>query len=222
MKALRTVLAVLGISLTMSSLAVADPTLNLKISDNVGAGYDVDANAAAGTGFVNYNGAIGAWNVNVTTGLAFPSLGSTGEMDLNSVDVTNQAGAHHLTIILTQTGTSIGAGSALVDAVNALGGTSPSITWFACVESTCTPGGAHTGPPSGFSANDEMFANVGDLANFTIQIVIDIFHTGSQSSSFDSNLALLAPSLQVPEPSPLLLLGAALIVLFRVRRRSVR
>ena len=220
MSAPRFALAVLLTSLALSFPAVADPTLNLKISDNVGGGYDVDLNAAAGTGFVSFNGAIGAWSINVTTGLGTPAVGS-GEIDLSSVDVTNQAGSHHLTIILTESGLSGGSGAALIDAINAIGGTSPNITWTACAGSTCT-GGSHATPPLGFSANDAFVASIADLSNFTLSIAIEIFHTGAQTSSFDNSLAVQIPSNVVPEPNTLLLLSIVLMGVAFIRRRRNR
>jgi hypothetical protein len=60
MSAPRAVLAAFFSSLAPSIPAVVGPTLDLKITDNVGAGYDVNLNAAPGTGFVNFSGGIGA------------------------------------------------------------------------------------------------------------------------------------------------------------------
>jgi hypothetical protein len=51
-----------------------------------------DANPAVGA--VTFIGAVGAWNLNVTTGLGFPVLGSPTNLnvDLNSVDLTSSGG----------------------------------------------------------------------------------------------------------------------------------
>jgi hypothetical protein len=202
--------------LALSSPAVADPTLNLKITDNVGGGYDVDMNGSGG--FVNFNGAIGAWSINVTTGLGSGSVATDGELDLSSVDVTNVAGSHHLTIILTESGLSAGTGAAFLSAANAIGGTSPNISWSACAGSTCSSGSS-TAPPLGFSSNAAFLASIADLSDFTLSITIDILHTDAQTSSLDNSLILAVPLVLVREPQPLLLLGAGLLALALARGR---
>lgn len=217
MNALRSLLVVFGISLAVSSPAIADPTLNLTIDDHVGIGFDVDMNAPAGTGLVSYNGVIGNWNVNFATGVGVPSI-SSSEIDLNSINITNAAGSHHLTIVLTQSGSNLSTGLALFSAVNSLGGTSPDIAWLACIDATCSPGGSHTGALLGFSANDGWGGSILDASNFTLRIIIDIFHTGSQATSFNSNL-LLASVQRLPEPGSLLLLVTALFGFFAAGRR---
>lgn len=220
MNVLRSLLVVVGISLAVSSPAAADPTLNLTIDDHVGIGFDVDVNAPAGTGLVSYNGVIGSWNVNFATGVGVPSI-SSSEIDLNSINVTNGAGSHHLTIVLTQTGSSLATGLALFTAVNALGGTSPDIAWLACIDSACSSGGSHTGSLLGFSANDGWAGSILDASNFTLRIIIDIFHTGPQATSFNSNL-LLASVQRLPEPGSLVLLVATLLGFVAAGRRRRR
>ncbi|MFO1397831.1 MAG: PEP-CTERM sorting domain-containing protein [Burkholderiales bacterium] len=220
MNVLRSLLVVVGISLAVSSPAAADPTLNLTIDDHVGIGFDVDVNAPAGTGLVSYNGVIGSWNVNFASGVGVPSI-SSSEIDLNSINVTNGAGSHHLTIVLTQTGSSLATGLALFTAVNALGGTSPDIAWLACIDSACSSGGSHTGSLLGFSANDGWAGSILDASNFTLRIIIDIFHTGPQATSFNSNL-LLASVQRLPEPGSLVLLVATLLGFVAAGRRRRR
>ena len=92
------------------SAAQAVPTLRFHVDGGAAIdcadGAACDGNAASGA--VTFIGALGAYSVNVTTGLTKPIL-TTGSplMDLNSVDVVTQAGAlemHTLAILFSDTG----------------------------------------------------------------------------------------------------------------------
>src|SRR5215218_4149397 len=77
--------------------------VTIRLDDGLGNVVEV-ADGSAGdinpvAGAVTYMGAVGAFILNVTTGLSAPLIGSSGvaEIDLNSVDV-NTSGAGTLTI----------------------------------------------------------------------------------------------------------------------------
>lgn len=65
-------------------------------------GDPCDSNASLGA--VTFNGAVGVFNVNVTTGISYPLLGTPGlpHIDMNSVNVTS-TGAATLDILASQT-----------------------------------------------------------------------------------------------------------------------
>ena len=92
------------------SAAQAVPTLAFVVDSGAPVfcadGDSCDANGASGA--VTFVGALGAFSVNVTTGLSKPVLtGGNPLMDLNSVDVVTQAGAlemHTLAILFSDTG----------------------------------------------------------------------------------------------------------------------
>ena len=136
---------------------------------------------------------------------------------------SNRAVSKLLSEIKTEveTGSSLATGLALFTAVNALGGTSPDIAWLACIDSACSSGGSHTGSLLGFSANDGWAGSILDASNFTLRIIIDIFHTGPQATSFNSNL-LLASVQRLPEPGSLVLLVATLLGFVAAGRRRRR
>lgn len=66
-------------------------------------GEACDTNAAAGG--VTFNGAVGVYTVNVSTGLSYPVLGSQDSpwIDMNSFDVKTSVGAADLEILVSQT-----------------------------------------------------------------------------------------------------------------------
>jgi hypothetical protein len=68
----------------------------------IGDGSSLDINTNVGA--ITYSGTLGAWNLNVTTGISKPFTGSVTNpmMDLNSVNASSSAGGQ-LTIKLTDT-----------------------------------------------------------------------------------------------------------------------
>jgi hypothetical protein len=92
----------------------ADAAFQLRLSDDGGTTFTTITDGGAGdsssmAGVIVFNGAIGNWIVNVTTGISkpvFPNTPSLAKMDLNSTNVhANSSGT--LTIELTDTGFSL-------------------------------------------------------------------------------------------------------------------
>src|SRR5579863_10090421 len=83
----------LGLLLAAGAMAfVATPraSATVELIMNDGAGHTVDVSENCGTGCVSFNGALGNWNINITSGTSTP--GEAPEIDLNSIDHRN-AGA---------------------------------------------------------------------------------------------------------------------------------
>ena len=219
MKSFRTLAIAIGIVAFAAGapLASATPTLTLDLNDNGGnTASVVDLGV---TGFVNYSAALGTgpWIVNVTTGLGDILLG-LGHIDLNSVNVSSGTGGH-LTLTLTETGINFATGSGLLSMLDFIGGTLGTaagnhIDWIARLDGVAGCGGTFSGGgPFSNSPGCNFSAAVADLSNFSMQLQVDIYHVGRQSSSFDNELL-------IPEPGTLFLLGAGLIGLAGLRRRK--
>jgi hypothetical protein len=177
-----------------------------------------DLNPTAGA--VTFTGALGAFTVNVTTGLTTPVLPGI-EIDLNSVNVLVEGGVHDLRIVFHETGFSDASGFVVT-----LGGvlTAPvgsSITatsWFDDLISLEAPI-ATLGPfgPGAFSAT--ATSGLALSAPYNLTQTVDIQMTGPGSVSFD--FTTTGSERVIPEPASAALFAAgALVVGAAVRRRA--
>jgi hypothetical protein len=206
----------------------ANAALTLYLSDGTNSVLLTDS---TNSGAITYNGNLGGtspWIVNVTTGLSKPILTNpSGDMDLNSVNVTSSAGGT-LTIILADNGWPGGGGGVSLN----IGGTlasGASLDAKAFVNNAGTlptlatplPSGsilaADTGlitpPPTAFAAS--VGGNAGPLtAGFTLIEEVVLHHTAGGSTSFDG-------SVTIPEPASLTLLGAALLASSKLLRKKL-
>jgi len=169
------------------------------------------------TGAVTFNGTIGTWTVNVTTGLSKPILGSatSPEMDLNSINVTSTSGGHLRFGVVDSgfTGPTAGTYSFLV------GGTTQGSVFFDVFTDATNSETfigtifASDGPFSGGAFSDTKSGSFNVVTTpFSLGIIADITQTGTGSTSFNAELQV------VPLPPYLILLGSGLLGLVGLRR----
>ena len=175
-------------------------------------------------GVTEFDGALTGWNVNVTTGITKPTLGSNviPELDLNSVNISQSAGS--LTIEFTETdfggGLSFAGGGQFLAAIG--GTTNGTVTHQTFLDSGNAPFTQTTllgdlGPftPNAFSGNDSGSFS-GLSGPFSLTSIVTITHTGAgQITSFNANRSLTGtpgtPGAPIPEPSSMLLLGSGIV-----------
>lgn len=223
----------LGLLLAISAMAFvavprASATAELFLSDGLGHTATVVATSCGGAcTTATFNGALGDWNINVTTGTANPT--EQPIMDLNSIDHHNaSAVASTLTIawsndsftpLSTQpqgfevnVGGTVGAHGTVTTAL--FGGLSDTLFDVSNqIGSTLT----FTNPPISFSGTQDAYLSSAALSpNFSLTEVATItFGMNAGQASFDYSVDA------IPEPAGILLLGTVMLFTVTLVRRKM-
>ena len=182
-------------------------------------------------GAVTFIGPLGAWIVNVTTGIGSGVFGDP-RLDLNSVNVStfglggNPGGGGAITIQLSENNLTLGAAAQLIQFLGAIGGTTEGrISWRMDVDDGNTlftlsqligmgqfTSNLNAQPPQiAFSDNFTNLRQIQDTFSMTLTVVIE-HGDGARSSSFNFT------GFTVPEPATLLLFGIGLVLIAFARR----
>ena len=212
--------------LVIGAVSTANAALMLRLDDPTTAVIEVtvtdqgagDMNPTAGV--IVFMGPVGAFNINVSTGVNNTTLGSAliPSLDLNSIDITMGIGVGSLDVYLTDTGF-----GGLGPAIMAIGGvTAGNVTYSAWADGSNVafamgnPLGI-LGPYSGpaFSGTTGTLGLAASSAPYSLTQQVSIVHTKAGATSFNATVV-------VPEPMTPALLGLGLIgVAAFARRRSV-
>lgn len=180
-------------------------------------------------GVLTYNGSVGKWTVNVTTGEGMPAVGSAMDpiVDLNSVDSTKVAKPGALTISFTETGYLLNPLPANIALGGTISGEGNSSTFSASYgsPSTLIPGSTFTTPSTGHNGGTAAFSySAGPVylhpttpypLTLTAVISGSTSKAGPSAESFDFNLEA------TPEPTLYGVLAIGVLgALFAARRRK--
>jgi hypothetical protein len=236
MKKLLVFVCMLGLTAGLASaslleLEVTDGTNTALINSSGSLVITGSASGVAVTstpGVYTFDGTVGNYNVNVSTGVASPVL-DVGELDLNSENTASGSNSGPLEIWFSVNGiTELFGGWELDWGGTITGKTSDSVTYEAYQSNLNAFFGTTNligtiGPESPTKANVPFaFSGTtsGGVAGVTsgYSLTQEIIINGSGKTSYSGD-ASLTP---VPEPASIVLVGAGLLALCKLRRRTVK
>lgn len=158
----------------------------MTIDDGPGGAATVVITDGDGDGVINFNGAVGIWNIVVNTGLSKPALGSATapHMDLTYTAVSSAAGT--LKITLTDDGFTYSGG--LVDS---WGGTTSSVGGPNSSQNNVLVNGQSVtgaGPFGNGSFSSTTLATVSLRPADTLSLVVALTHANAGNSSGDKDV----------------------------------
>jgi hypothetical protein len=203
----------------------ASATAELFLDDGQGHTATVVAVSCGGTcETATFNGGLGSWNINVTTGTADPS--GQPIMDLNSIDHHNASATSSTLkiewsdnglILPSNTGLQLNIGGTVgahgTVTASLYGGSSNTLLDTSNQLGTTM---SFTNPPISFGGSETAFFASAPPSPFSLTEVATItFGTFAGQASFDYSVDT------VPEPAGVLLLGSAILLTVSVVRRKV-
>lgn len=172
-----------------------------------------DLNGANGT--ITFSGVVGAFTINVTTGVSKPAIGP-GRLDLNSINVSSGSGG---TLVVRISDTDF-SGPATLDYNAAYGGTTDQQVDFNFYhDSANAEFGGSSFASGGFIATgsdniafgENLSGNVNAANPYSLTIEAIVTHgSGNLATSFNAGVA---PGTEVPVPAAAWLFGSALLAL---------
>jgi hypothetical protein len=225
MKKLLAVMAIFLVAAVVAFPPAAQATATLWLSDGVNPvvivpdqAVGLDSNPVVGA--VTYVGGLGAWIVDVTTGITYPALGSPSapEMDLSHVSVSS-GGPATLTIMFSEVDFNL---LGVNPVIMAIGGTTVGTVQYATYYDIDNDLFALTtlidslGPYAPLAFSGSTTGEVDAECAYSLTQVVTITQEGAGASSFDGTLQV------VPVPPSVWLFGSGLLGLIGLRRKLFR
>jgi hypothetical protein len=200
----------------------ASANAELILSDGIAADTVTVTSANCGAGCYLFNGTVGSWNINVTTGTTNP--GQSPEIDLNSINHHNAGTASTLTIEFSANGYTPavpgfqlnvgGTVSANGTVTSSLyGGTTNTLGDLSNQIGTTL---SFSNPPISFSGSESAYlASLSSNPYALTEVATISFGASAGQASFDYSVDA------IPEPAGVLLLGSVMLLTVSVIRRRV-